>query len=126
MNILMICAFALAALAVILPLKQIKAEYALFASAAVSLLILNYVLDGASDLTRYLEYLSASGNARYFIVVLKAMGITFLGYITSEICRDFGENSLGNKVELAAKIGVLFVTMPVFDELFGFVNTVLG
>ena len=126
MNILTVCGFAAVCLVILIPLRAIKPEFALIASGAVSLLLLAYVLISQSSIMAYLEYMKLEGWEEYFEIILKALGITLIGYITSEICRDFGEASLCSKIELASKLAVLYVTLPVFDKLLLLVRGLLA
>ena len=52
--------------------------------------------------------------------LLKAMGIALLSEITSDVCRDLGENSLAGVVELGARIVVLLLGLPMVEELLNF------
>jgi len=41
------------------------------------------------------------------------MGVAYLAGFGAQICRDAGESSLGIKLELAGKIIILFLAVPI-------------
>ena len=44
---------------------------------------------------------------------------------TSAICQDAGEKSIAGKVELAGKIAILFIALPVFTSLLDLLNSMV-
>jgi stage III sporulation protein AD len=71
-------------------------------------------------LTTYGELLFGAMPKETGALLLKAMGIALLSEITSDMCRDLGENSLAGVVELGAKIVVLLLGLPMVGELLAF------
>jgi stage III sporulation protein AD len=45
--------------------------------------------------------------------VLKVVGIAYLAGFASQVCRDAGEGAMAGKIELAGKVGILLLAMPV-------------
>ena len=54
--------------------------------------------------------------------ILKALGIAYITEFTSELCLDAGEKSIAGKVELAGKIVIFFLALPVFTSLLELLN----
>ena len=57
------------------------------------------------------------------IVLLKVIGIAYLCEFGVQVLKDAGENALAVKVELAGKVIIFAVTLPLIGE---FAQTVLG
>ena len=53
----------------------------------------------------------------YGALLLKTLGICILTQIASEACRDSGEGAIAAKVELAGKLAVLMLSLPLFGNL---------
>ncbi len=53
----------------------------------------------------------------YGKAVIKALGICVLAGFAADSCRDAGENALAGKVELAAKLAVTILALPMFGEI---------
>ena len=52
-------------------------------------------------------------NMFYMTTVLKIMGIAYLAEFGAQICKDAGEGSIATKIELAAKILVMVLALPI-------------
>ncbi len=57
------------------------------------------------------------------LVLLKVIGIAYLCEFGVQVLKDAGENALAVKVELAGKVIIFSVTLPLIGQ---FINTVLG
>ncbi len=96
-------------------LKQIRPEIALqltiIAGAAIFILILSKV----KVIVDLLQTLADQANisSYYLLIILKIVGIAYLAEFGAQICRDAGENALATKVELAAKVGVIILAIPI-------------
>lgn len=53
----------------------------------------------------------------YVSVVLKAVGIAYIASIGAELSRDAGEDAVGAVVELAGKISILLLALPVVASI---------
>ena len=59
----------------------------------------------------------------YLSNILKVMGIAYIAEFSSQICRDIGQGALAMKVELAGKIGIMVLAVPIMLSV---LNSVLG
>ena len=55
--------------------------------------------------------------------MFKTLGICFLAQFAADSCRDAGESALASKVELAGKISILVLSLPLFEDI---AQTALG
>ena len=53
------------------------------------------------------------------------MAIAFLTDFTAQLCRDAGEQGIASGTEIAGKILILYVSLPVFTSLFSFLRILL-
>ena len=58
-------------------------------------------------------------------MILKVLVIAYATEFTSALCEDAGEKSIGTKVELAGKIGIFFVAIPVFTSLLNLLDSLI-
>ena len=49
--------------------------------------------------------------------MLKALGICYLTQIASQTCIDSGYGSMANKIELAGKLTIVLLALPMFTNL---------
>jgi stage III sporulation protein AD len=53
----------------------------------------------------------------YIVVLFKALGISYIAIITSDICRSSGEEILANAAQTAGKFEILSLSLPLAIQL---------
>ncbi len=109
----------LGAVLLLILLKQSRPEYAFLLKMAVLLLILLSLFGGISTASNKFSALwqAVGTDSALLKVMLKALGLALTAQIASDICRDSGENALSSAVELAGKLGIVLMALPVAAEL---------
>lgn len=109
-------------------LKPLKGEYAMFVVLAGGILILRYgiaqmqqILGTVETLKGYMPYVSD-----YLGMFIKMVGITYLCEFTAGICRDGGCQSLGGQIEMVGKLSILAISTPVLIALFETIESLLA
>lgn len=114
-----------AALAVVL--RQHRPEYAMLVSLAAGIFILfkiiTWVVPVVDQIQSILE--TASLPVQYASVLFKALGICFITQIACDTCKDAGESAIAAKVELAGKVAVLVVSLPLFTQVLSIVYALI-
>ena len=64
-------------------------------------------------------------DSSYIIVILKVTGIAYLIEFGKDICIDAGQNSIANKMEIAGKIIIASLSVPVITSVFEVVEKLL-
>lgn len=106
-------------------LKKYAPETSVVIAVAASAALLVKILSGISPvITEINELVSVSGvSTGYVPVLMKTIGICFVCQFTADACRDAGQNSLASKTELAARVAVIIISLPLFRDI---LNTVSG
>lgn len=73
---------------------------------------LQVILQAIERLKTYL-----GGNAQYVGILLKILGITYLAEFASDLCKDAGFAAVGDQVELAGKLTIMAVSIPILLAL---------
>lgn len=75
----------------------------------------------------FFERLQALGqlNNDLIKIVLKATGIGVLTEMTAMICTDMGNASMGKSLQLLATAAILWLSIPLFEELLQIVDSIL-
>lgn len=113
----------IAAVFLILLLKNAKPEFALLLSlctCVVMMLGCVGVLAGVIDrLQELFSYAKLPGG--YFSLLLKILGITYLADFGSALCKDAGQTAIAAQIDLAGRLVVISISLPVilavFEEL---------
>lgn len=119
MLILKVVSVAVIAVFLSIIVRHYRAEYSIFIALGAAVIIwamLSDTLEKMLDSMRVL--LSGTGiDNDYISIVFKSLGICILTQIASDICRDCGESALATKTELAGKIVILTVAMPMITSI---------
>ncbi|GAB6156085.1 stage III sporulation protein AD [Desulfosporosinus burensis] len=96
-------------------LKQIRPEIALQLTILAGASIFIIILSKIKVIVDLLQTLADQANisSYYLLIILKIVGVAYLAEFGAQICRDAGENSLATKIELAAKVGVIVLAIPI-------------
>lgn len=114
-----IALFALISLIIIVVLRQYHPEYALLTAVISGGLILIFLsLELASPLFTLIKMLNSYGVSNGLTsYILKALGICILTNFSVGLCTDFGQTSLAAKVEMAGKVAILILSLPILQNI---------
>ncbi|MGN8799882.1 SpoIIIAC/SpoIIIAD family protein [Candidatus Merdisoma sp. HCP28S3_D10] len=109
-------------------LKQMKPEYAAFASVGTGLLLLLMAAERLSLVVENIRLLqdAISIQSAYIQALLKIIGITYISEFAADICRDAGYSAVAGQIGVVAKLSVLAVSMPIVNALLQTVQGFLG
>ncbi|HBP65958.1 MAG TPA: stage III sporulation protein AD [Desulfosporosinus sp.] len=115
MEIWQIVGLALIVTVISVVLKQIRPEIALQLTILASASIFILVMSKIKVIVDLLQNLADQANigSYYLLIVLKIVGVAYLAEFGAQICRDAGEGALASKIELAAKVAVIALAIPI-------------
>lgn len=127
MDIFKIVSLAIVATLLINIIKNFKSEYAIYISIVTGLIIFSMLIKDLVYIIDIIRDLSITSNIEivYFSILLKIIGISYLVEFGSQICKDAGENSIALKVELAGKITIMVLAMPILLALLDLILKIL-
>jgi len=122
----LVIAAVIAAFAALI-VRQMKPELAMFVQLggvlAVALLLMDVLRDLLAAVQGIMEFSplggenSAVGSNSALTMLVKAMGVCVTTQIAADICRDSGSAALANIVELAGRLLVLALTLPLLKGI---------
>lgn len=122
-----ICGVALLCAAVGMLLRSLGSNLAFPARALGGLLILSLILPSLRSTVEVVRTLfEVGGVERYAVVMLRALGVAMLGRICAEVCRDCGESGTASGVELAGKLAILSLCLPLIEEILEMATALLA
>ena len=128
MNILAIVGLAILTAVLATLMRRYHKEYAMLLSVLGGGLILFMIFQNFTPaLSSITDMLSASGvSVEYTIILIKTLGTCCLAQFAADACRDAGESSLASKVELAGKVAVILMALPLFEAIANTAITLIG
>lgn len=111
--------FSLVVTVLLLIVRKERPEMAIPISIAASALILIGLMKNIAQILSVFESLASKAriNSSYLKLVVKIVGIAYLAGFGAQICKDAGENSMAAKIELAGKIFILSLGVPIMAGL---------
>ena len=74
----------------------------------------------------YSILISLGISGEYGVILLKTLGVCFLTQLSADSCRDAGEGALAAKVELAGKLFIVILALPLFQQIAGSALSLIG
>lgn len=120
-----IVAFAIISVVLILLLKEQKPEISLMLTMAASIFIMFFAINKMSAIFELLDILvSKSGiNKEFLTIILKITVIAYIVEFGKNICIDAGQSSIATKLEMAGKVIIVVLSLPIISSL---VNILTG
>ena len=114
-----IAGFAVCAAALTLILRRLRPESATVLVIAASALAGLMILPQLAQIVDGVVSLAKSGGVQdgYIAQLLKISGISLLMDFAAQTCRDAGEDGLALKVELAGRVMLIALSLPVMQTL---------
>lgn len=104
--------------------KNYKGEYAFLTILAGGTAVLIILLSLIAPVFEEIRLLfSVNGiSSEYFKVAVKALGIAYISEYAADVCRDSGQTAMAAKAELAGRIFIFIISMPLLVSI---LNTAL-
>lgn len=127
-DILKLCGFGLLAVILCVIVRQLKPESSVFVNIAAGLMILTVAVRTLSPSVKAIAELadSAGINGSFAEVLLKALAISYVTALSADCARDAGEAALGSKLELAGRVSIAALSLPVFTQLAGLITSMIN
>ncbi|CDQ17903.1 stage III sporulation protein AD [Halobacillus karajensis] len=125
MDIIQIVSLGLVATLLILLLKEYKSSVAFLLLLFTVIILFLTILDQVKHIFQLLSYMAdkAQVEPMYFKTILKIIGIAYIAEFGAQLIRDAGLNSLASKVELAGKLFILMLAIPIVTAV---IETILN
>ncbi len=118
MEIAKIVAVGVISAVLAITVKKTNPELALEMSVAAGILILLMVLEYLRDAVEYIKDLADMLGGAYdgIQTVLKVVGIAYIAEFAVQSLKDAGEGAIAKKIELAGKLIIVVLTLPLLKS----------
>lgn len=127
MDIAKIIAIAFISIILISIIKNQRPEFSIYAQIIAGCIILYFIISELSPIITILKNLSDKMgiSSKFFLILLKITGVSYLTEFGASICRDSGETAVASKVELAGKILIVSLSIPILGALIETLNNII-
>lgn len=128
MDIFKITAIGVTGALLAVMLKPYRKEFAVVVSIVTGLVVVSMVISYMGTVfDAFGSVLDKTGmNPGYFMLIMKVTGIAYAAQFAASLCRDAGESAVAVKIETAAKVSVMVLTLPVLKDFLETVAGILG
>ncbi|MEH7009878.1 stage III sporulation protein AD [Neobacillus niacini] len=119
MEIIKIVGVALVATFLALIIKEQKPNFAFLLIVFVGCSIFLFLVDKIYEIIHMLEKLAVNANVNlvYVETILKIIGIAYIAEFASQITKDAGQGAMASKIELAGKVLILAMAIPILTVM---------
>ncbi len=128
MEIINIALIGIVAGVLVVTIRQKQPELGMQVSLIAGIVIFIYVLDYLVVAVDYLRDIVNRYDIPYesIAIVLKIVGIAYICEFAVQVLKDTGENSLAAKVEIAGRVFIIVLSLPVITSFLTMVLGMLG
>ena len=116
--LLIICSLMLVTI-----LKSVKSGMSVFLLIFVTAAVFIFVCTQLGGVIDFINTLASKAgiDKQYIGIILKCIGVCFLGDFAAGICRDCGENTLANNSEIVCKCSIIVIALPMYIDIFNLI-----
>ena len=113
-----ICAIGIACVILCVLIKNSRHECLIPSRLSGIIIIFSFVLALINPIFNFLKSnLGTSIPLDDMKILAKAMGIAYMTQISSELCRECGENNIAFGIESAGKIEIIILSLPLINQV---------
>lgn len=128
MDIIQIVGIALVGIILIAILTQYNKDFGLYIRIALGVIIFFVIF---SKLTVAIELLNeiiskTKISGEYVKIIFKVIGIAYVTEFGSQICKDASETAIAAKIEMAGKLSIMMISIPIISAIVSEVSNFMG
>lgn len=119
MEILQIVGLGLIVTLIAVVLQEEKPQFAFLLAIVTGVIIFLYLIGKISSVIRVLERLAVQADIDmvYLETILKIIGIAYIAEFGAQITRDAGQGAIASKIELAGKVLIMVMAIPIISVI---------
>ncbi|AEV68669.1 stage III sporulation protein AD [Acetivibrio clariflavus] len=128
MDIVQVIGLAIVATVIIAVIKAQRPEIAIQISIAAGIIVFTMILGKISAVIELLNSFAERININtvYISTLLKIVGIAYIAEFGAEVCKDAGESAIASKVELAGKVVIIVLAVPILTSLMDLIVRIIA
>lgn len=117
MEIIQVVGLGLIATVLVLVVKEQKPMFAFLIAASTGVLIFLYLIGKIGGIIEVLEDLAEKSGVQmiYLKTILKIIGIAYIAEFGAQIVRDAGQEGIASKIEMAGKVLIMVLAIPIIS-----------
>ena len=115
MSLISVVFAAVIVVLIALKLREMGSGYGILMSIGACVMVMYFVIGRFRQIAGYIDRLVSyvSVDITYIDIILKMIGIAYICQFATDICKDAGYQAIASQVEMAGKISLILLSMPV-------------
>lgn len=126
-DIFRIAAVGLCGVLISAVVKGYRPEFSIYIVIATVIIIFLAVISKLTTVFDYLReiYSQISYGKNFFPIIIKVLAVAYIADFTAQVCKDSGETAIAGKVELAGKVMIFYLALPVMMAVMDLISKIL-
>ncbi len=127
MSLISVVFAAVIVVLIALKLREMGSGYEILMSIGACVMVMYFVIGRFRQIAGYIDRLVSyvSVDITYIDIILKMIGIAYICQFATDICRDAGYQAIASQVEMAGKISLILLSMPVLMSVIDLVVAIV-
>ncbi|MDD6405147.1 MAG: SpoIIIAC/SpoIIIAD family protein [Clostridiales bacterium] len=127
MSLISVVFAAVIVVLIALKLREMGSGYGILMSIGACVMVMYFVIGRFRQIAGYIDRLVSyvSVDITYIDIILKMIGIAYICQFATDICRDAGYQAIASQVEMAGKISLILLSMPVLMSVIDLVVAIV-
>ena len=119
MGIFQVVAVGILAAVLSLTIKKQNPETALLITITATVLIFLMVLPMLTEAVQIISHLGsfADGQTAYVGLALRVVGVAYMAELGASVCNDAGETAVAAKIDMAGRVIIMVMAMPIVMDI---------
>lgn len=119
MEIIQIVGIGIMTTILVLVLQEQKPLFAFLLATVVGIIIFISIAGKIAEVFQILQYLAAKAKVQnfFFETVLKIIGVAYIAEFGAQVTRDAGQTAIAAKIELAGKVMIMIMAVPIITVI---------
>lgn len=127
MSLISVVFAAVIVVLIALKLREMGSGYGVLMSIGACMMVMYFVISRFRQIAGYIDRLASyvSVDITYIDIILKMIGIAYICQFATDICKDAGYQAIASQVEMAGKISLILLSMPVLMSVIDLVVAIV-
>lgn len=113
-----ICLFGIACAIICVIIRNYKNEFIIPTRVASLIILITLIVTLVTPIVEFLnDMMGQTLPIEYMTLILKSLSIGYVTQISSELCRDCGENNIASAIESIGTIEIIVLSIPLIYKI---------
>lgn len=113
LSIVQLVLIAVVGMLIALTFRKQQADMSVIVSIGICLLLMFFMVQAFDALVSFIQKISGYMNLEYVGVLLKLIGIAYVCEFAASLCKDAGYQAISGQIEVAGRVAMMIITIPV-------------